>query len=304
MKTVKYVVFLFVLVVMLGMEANVRVSADLGAVPGWKLVWKDEFNSTTLQPNPAKWRYHVGNGWNNGAMAFLGWGNNELEWYLPKYCTVQGGKLIIKATDKPPAIYGGQPRTYFSCRITNDTRYSMLYGAIEARMKIPNVNATWAAFWMLGDACDDTVTASYNPPKSRYDTMATNWPSCGEIDIMEHVNQEAEIIQNLFWDTRTGLFPWTPGFIADAATHVPVPDVSQWHVYRLEWTQTQLQWLVDGVVTKTIDTSPATLEEFRQPFHLIMNLAVGGNLPAMNPNPADYPTTMSVDYVRIYKFTT
>ena len=62
---------------------------------------------------------------------------------------------------------------------------------------MPSNVGTWPAFWMMGDACDDTSTGNYTAPITYYDGMASNWSSCGEIDIMEHRNTETIVFQNL-----------------------------------------------------------------------------------------------------------
>ena len=294
MRTVKYLIpFVFVLMTF-GM-----ISVSSASTP-WQLVWRDEFDGTG-RPNATKWNFHVGAGWNNGANSFLGWGNSELEWYRPENCYLQDGRLVIKATYKQTSTAGGT-WDYRSCRITSDTHRSITYGAVEARIKMPNKVAAWPAFWMLGDACDDTSTNRYRPPIGYYDVMASNWSSCGEIDIVEHRNTETSVTHNLFWDTRIGLFPWDSGTNANNPTTVELGNVAQFHVYRLEWTPTQMQWFVDKNLVKTQDITPANMEEFQQPFHIILNLAIGGAFTGYaQPNPADFPLYVRVDYVRVYK---
>lgn len=272
------------------------------AQTGWTLAWADEFNGTG-QPNSANWNYHVGNGWNNGLPGFSGWGNGEWEWYRPENCYQQGGNLVIRADyNTSPTNIAGRDWYQRSCRITSDTKRSVQYGAIEARFQFPNNWGTWPAFWMMGDACDDSSTANYGAPLSYYDTMATNWSSCGEIDIMEHRNTESIIFHNLFWDVRTGLFPWAPDpSNQNNPTQVGISNPAGFHTYRLEWTATTLKWLIDGNVTKTQDISASNMEEFRKPFHIILNLALSGSFTGnAGPNQAEFPLYMNVDYVRVY----
>ncbi|HEY1012704.1 MAG TPA: glycoside hydrolase family 16 protein, partial [Herpetosiphonaceae bacterium] len=270
------------------------------AQTGWTLAWSDEFNGTGA-PSSANWNYHVGNGWNPGQPGFAGWGNGEWEWYRPEQCTQQNGNLVIRATwaDAPTNI-GGRDWYQRSCRITTDTKRSFTYGRIEARIQMPNADGSWPAFWMMGDACDDTSTGNYSAPIGYYDTMASNWASCGEVDIMEHKNSDTTVVNNIFWDVRTGLFPWTAGQNANYAAYPNAGNVNAYHVYAIEWDQNFIRWFVDGTKTHEIDIRPGTLEEFRKPFHIILNLALGGAFPGMNPNKAQFPLTMSVDYVRYY----
>jgi beta-glucanase (GH16 family) len=292
------VLLMVVLMIVMGQPAMVNASTSQ---QGWTLAWSDEFNGTG-QPSSANWNYHVGNGFNPGLAGFDGWGNGEWEWYRPENCYQQNGSLVMRADyNTNPTVIAGRNWYQHSCRITSDTKKSFTYGAIEARIQMPNNIGTWPAFWMMGDACDDTSTGNYAAPMSYYDTMASNWASCGEVDIMEHRNTETVTFQNLFWDTRVGVFPWSGTTIGNAPTQFNVGSVATYHTYRLEWTATQMKWLVDGAVAKTQDISPANMEEFRKPFHLIMNLALSGQFTGnAAPNQAEFPLYMRVDYVRHY----
>jgi hypothetical protein len=118
---------------------------------------------------------------------------------------------------------------------------------------------------------------------------------------MEHKNSETVVYNNIFWDIRTGLFPWTAGQNANYVTTYNAGNVNTFHTYAIEWNATSIRWLFDGTQTHLIDTTPATLEEFRKPFHLILNLALGGAFPAMDPVQSQFPLYMNVDYVRVYQ---
>lgn len=273
---------------------------------GWAVVWEDTF-SVNGQPNSANWSYHVGNGFNPGAGAFSGWGNGEWEWYRPENASVQNGNLVIRADFKTtPTNIAGRNWYQFSSRITTKGKKSWKYGRVEARIAMPNAIGTWPAFWMMGTACDDTVTSSYTPAMSAYDVMASNWSSCGEIDIMEHKNLEANTYQNLFWDSRTGLFPWGNGLNNEQPSNINVGDVRQFHLYTIEWEPTQIRWYVDRdthpTPVHTVDITASNKEEFQKPFHIILNLALSGLFTGYaEPNPADFPMYMYVDYVRVWQ---
>lgn len=272
----------------------------------WAIVWEDTF-STNGQPNPANWNYHVGNGWNPGAGAFSGWGNGEWEWYRPENAYVQNGNLVIRADfNTTPTVIAGRNWYQRSSRITTKGKKSWTYGRIEARIAMPNDIGTWPAFWMMGTACDDTVTSNYAAPMSHYDVMASNWSSCGEIDIMEHRNLETVTFQNLFWDSRTGLFPWANGMNNEQPNNINVGDVRQFHLYTIEWEPNQIRWYVDREThptpVHTVDITASNKEEFKKPFHIILNLALSGLFTGhAEPNPADFPMYMYVDYVRVWQ---
>ncbi len=268
---------------------------------GWTLIWSDEFNGSGA-PNSANWNYHVGNGFNPGLPGFHGWGNGEWEWYRPENCTQSGGNLVIRADylSSPMSIAG---RDWFqrSCRITTQGKRSFQYGRIEARIAAPSAAGVWPAFWMMGTSSGGTFTSSYAPPFGYYDTMVSNWASCGEVDILEKRNYENINVNNIFWDLRTGVFPFTAGQNGDYLSRTDINDMTRFHVYAIEWDQSFVRWFVDGRQTHVIDTRPGTLEEFRKPFYLIFNLALAGSVPQMDPNPAEFPLFMRVDYVRVYQ---
>jgi beta-glucanase (GH16 family) len=264
-------------------------------------VWSDEFNGTGA-PASANWNYHVGNGYNPGLPGFQGWGNGEWEWYRPEQCSQSGGNLVLRADYfTTPTNIAGRDWYQRSCRITTQGKRSWTYGRIEARISAPAAAGSWPAFWMMGTSSGGTSTASYNPPMDYYDSMATNWASCGEIDILEKKNYETININNIFWDLRTGVFPWTAGQNANYESRTNVGDMTQFKIYAIEWDSTFIRWFVDGVQTHVIDITPGTLEEFHKPMYLIMNLALGGALPAMDPNPAEFPLYVRADYIRVYQ---
>ncbi|MDY7230359.1 glycoside hydrolase family 16 protein [Hyalangium rubrum] len=272
----------------------------------WAVVWEDTFSGTG-QPNSANWNYHVGNGWNPGAGAFSGWGNGEWEWYRPENSYQQNGNLVIRADfATTPTVIAGRNWFQKSSRITTKGKRSWKYGRVEARIAMPNAIGTWPAFWMMGNACDDTYTTNYAAPMSHYDIMASNWSSCGEIDIMEHRNLETVTFQNLFWDSRTGLYPWGNGMNNEQPSNINVGNVTQFHLYTIEWEPTQIRWYVDREThptpVHTVDITAANKEEFQKPFYIILNLALSGLFTGYaEPNPADFPMYMYVDYVRVWQ---
>lgn len=272
----------------------------------WAVVWEDTFDGSG-QPSGANWNYHVGNGLNPGLGAFQGWGNGEWEWYRPENSFRQNGNLVIRADYSPtPTVIGGRDWYHRSGRLTTKGKRTWKYGRFEARIAMPNAYGTWPAFWMMGASCDDTVTTDYNAPISHYDTMASNWSSCGEIDIMEHRNTEPVTFQNIFWDSRTGLFPWANGQNNEQPHNAVAGDVSQFHLYTIEWEPTQIRWYIDRETrptpVHTVDITAANKEEFQKPFYIILNLALSGQFTGYaEPDPAMFPVSMNVDYVRVWQ---
>ena len=298
-------VCLTVLAVILSPCANAGESSSGVRCPnppdGWKLVWSDEFGGRGV-PNPSSWSYHVGNGFNPGLGDFQGWGNGEWEWYRPENCTLSNGQLVLQADySLTPTTIAGRNWYQRSCRITTQGKRAFKYGRIEARIAAPHAAGAWPAFWMLGTSSGGTFTPNRRVPIEHYDTMVPNWASCGEIDILEKRNYENLNTNNAFWDLRTGVFPWTFGQNANYGSTSDVADMSAFHVYAIEWDATFIKWFVDGRQTHIIDITPATLEEFHKPFYLVLDLALAGQFPQMNPDPAEFPLKMRVDYVRVYE---
>ena len=141
-----------------------------------KAVFFDEF-SVDGAPDSSKWGYDLGN--NNG------WGNNEAQYYTNRTqnAVVSNGTLKINLIKESYQGYN-----YTSARLISKGKYSMKYGKVEIRAKIPFGGGTWPALWMLGDNID-----------------SVGWPACGEIDIMEHVgNQLNRIFGTLHYPGRSG----------------------------------------------------------------------------------------------------
>ena len=135
--------------------------------PGWSLVWSDEFSAPDgSAPDPAKWTYDVGG---------KGWGNNELESYTNRKenARIEKGNLVITAQKQTYTGADGVTRDYTSARLKTQNLFTQTYGRFEARIKIPEGQGMWPAFWMLGQ-----------------DIPSAGWPKCGEIDIMENIGKE------------------------------------------------------------------------------------------------------------------
>jgi len=246
-------------------------------LPGWTLVWADEFNQANgTAPDATKWRYDTGGG---------GWGNNELQTYTSRTnnCRIENGCLVIEARKETFTGSDGITRNYTSARLKTQGRAAWTYGRIEARIQVPRGQGIWPAFWMLGE-----------------DISTVGWPACGEIDIMENIGRETNIVHG----TVHG-----PGYsggngIGGAYTLPGGGAVADdFHVFAIEWRTNLIRWLVDGVGYFSV--TPAALPAgtrwvFDHPHFLLLNVAVGGNWPG-NPDASTvFPQRMLVDYVRVY----
>ncbi|MFC4101492.1 RICIN domain-containing protein [Paenibacillus xanthanilyticus] len=231
----------------------------------YNLVWSDEFNGTSIDQN--NWSFEIGNG-------SSGWGNNELEYYTnrPENARIESGNLVIEARKEN---YGGFG--YTSARLKSQGKKSFKYGRIEARIKMPKGQGLWPAFWTLGS-----------------DIGTVGWPKSGEIDIMEHVNNENNTHGYIHWDVN-GHAQY------GGASHAV--DVTQYHVYSVEWTSSSIKWFIDGVQFReaNIANNVNSTEEFHKDHFLLLNMAVGGNWPGSPDGSTAFPAKMYVDYVRVYQ---
>jgi beta-glucanase (GH16 family) len=235
---------------------------QLVAQTTWQLIWSDEFSGNTLNTN--NWSYEFGNG---------GWGNNEWQYYTnwQQNIEVSNGNLKITARHE-----GVGATEYTSARIITKGLFDFEYGKVEARMKLPLGQGLWPAFWMLGANIDEV-----------------SWPECGEIDIMEHVNNE---------DLTHGAVHWYNNGHSFVGNSTGV-DPTQYHVYGVIWEQNLIRWFVDGVqfYQFTVQASNNSDDAFRHPMFLLLNMAIGGNWPGYPDATTPFPSSMLVDYVRVYQ---
>ena len=124
---------------------------------------------------------------------------------------------------------------------------------------------------------------------------SVGWPKCGEIDIMEAINDENLVYGTLHWFNDPG------NNNADSGSSVAVADRTEYHVYGVEWTADKLRWYVDGKVYRTMDVSNDSFSEVRKEYFVIFNMAIGGQWPGYNIDETAFPATMEVDWVRAYK---
>jgi hypothetical protein len=145
------------------------MTSIISGVPGgYRLVWSDEFEKGYI--DSSKWGFDIGGN---------GWGNNELQYYTSRWenAYVSNSQLHIRAIR---GYYDG--RDYTSARLLTKGRFDFQYGYVEARIALPRLKGIWPAFWMLGRNIDQV-----------------GWPNCGEIDILEAVNEENKSYATCHW---------------------------------------------------------------------------------------------------------
>ncbi|MFN3404760.1 MAG: RICIN domain-containing protein [Cytophagaceae bacterium] len=236
----------------------------------WELVWSDEFNYSGL-PDQNKWEFEV-----HGP----GWVNQERQNYTNRRlenCRVENGRLIIEARRD---WFGGHE--YSSARIRTAHKGDWLYGRVEVRAKLPAGRGTWPAIWML------PTDWSYG-----------GWPASGEIDIMEYVGYQPDVVHASV-HTRDRNFMHGNNY---TVAHYNNTVEEQFNVYALEWYRDRLDFFVNNVKIGTFTNGGNwTVWPFDKRFHMILNLAIGGNWGgAQGIDNNIFPARMEVDYVRVYR---
>lgn len=234
------------------------------------LVWSDEFDGTSNEPNPENWNYKEGG---------HGWGNNELQNYTKdrENSYVSDGTLKIVAKKNSNG-------KWTSARLVTQYKKQFKFGYLEFRAKVPTEKGCWPALWML-------------PEKNTYGV----WPRSGEIDVME-------ASKNIWGDNVYGTLHCLAGYAGNPIISVPKEIIGmnkKWHTYAINWTTEKITWYYDGEVLCEYQNSQNADDNwqawpFDQPFHILMNVAMGGNLGGDIDKKVEQ-CVMEVDYIRYYQ---
>jgi len=256
----------------------------------WKLVWSDEFNQSG-RPDEATWRFEQG---------FVR--NHEDQWYQAENAWQEDGLLIIEArreqrpnpTYRPQGRYWGEQRPsigYTSASLNTRAKYEFLYGRLEVCARIPTAGGAWPAIWTLGSSME--------------------WPSCGEIDVMEYyrIGGVPHILANLAWgNDRRFDAVWNSRRVPFSHFTQQDPEwARRFHVWRMDWDEHHVRIYLDGELLNETPLSTTVNGEvgrhsnpFHRPQYVLLNLALGGD----NGGPIDdaaFPMRYEIDYVRVYQ---
>jgi len=242
---------------------------------GWKLNWSDEFDDPIINKNIWSRQVEKAGRFNDEWQRYTNSTNNA---YIEDSC------LVIEAIHNSHVHGKGQ---YSSARMHTANNFSFKYGKIAARIKLPQGQGIWPAFWLLGDNIDENGGD-------------TPWPLCGEIDILELYGSkdDAVIEANLHYADSLGshnmmgatTYKLKEGIFADA-----------FHIFELEWDSNQVKWSVNGKEYAAISISLDEFSEFHKEFFILLNVAVGGTYAGRPDASSTFPQQMYVDWVRIYK---
>ncbi len=255
------------------------ICAQPTSADSWKLVWSDEFD-VDGRPDPAKWGYEQG---------FVR--NQEMQYYTkdrPENARVENGMLIIegrkeqfKNPDYDSDAEGWQKQREYAqytaaSLVTWDTA-TWRYGRVEVRAKLPEGKGAWPAIWMLGEG--------------------KGWPEGGEIDIMEWLGREPNVVHATVHYAEDGKHTMTGDRIKFEAPN------ADFHIYAIEWNAQRIDFFFDDTryFSFSIDEAGEGPDNpFRQPFYLLINLALGGSWGGeIDPDLTSWQYL--IDYVRVYE---
>ncbi|MEI7502208.1 MAG: glycoside hydrolase family 16 protein [Paludibacter sp.] len=284
----KILLFSFVIIGTVAQAVN-PFSTDKSAPQkkaGMKLVFSEEFNYVG-KPDTTIWNYETG---------FKR--NNELQWYQSENANCSGGRLLIegKKANFPNPNFNAESAdwrinrktvNYTAASITTARKKTWLFGRFEVRARIDTAMGAWPAIWLLGEKKE--------------------WPSCGEIDMLEFYRPDSvpTILANVAWGTKQRYKPKWDSFKKPLKELLQIDKdwCRKYHVWRMDWTKDAVLLYVDDVLfnstllSETINgdgTNP-----FLQPQYLLLNLALGSNGGSLTRS--NFPITFEVDYVRIYQ---
>jgi beta-glucanase (GH16 family) len=187
------------------------------------------------------------------------------------------GNLLITALKQE---YSGAH--YTSARLRSQGHLDQRYGRFEARIRLPEGQGLWPAFWLLGS-----------------DVASAGWPECGEIDIMEARGNEPHINHgSAHGPGYSGGNPKTAAFELDSGSFA-----TAFHTFAVEWAPGEVHWFVDDVHYHAITVASMPVEHrwvFDGSMFIILDLAVGGWFGG-EVDDSVFPATMAVDYVRVYE---
>ncbi|MDZ7792354.1 MAG: family 16 glycosylhydrolase [Spirochaetia bacterium] len=245
----------------------------------WALNFAEEFDGEEI--NTDIWSFEIGNGHANG---IPGWGNAERQYYTSELenAFIRDGHLVIRAREDSRSDQFGE-YDYTSARMISQDKFTVQYGRIDVRAKMPRGQGIWPAIWMLGESISDV-----------------GWPQSGEIDIMEMLGQHPSVVHGTVHGPG-----YSGGGGISGACEIDSSFADDFHVFSIIWDKDLIIWLVDGepyhqVTSEYVQRFSNGEWVFNQKFFFILNVAVGGHWPGYPDNTTVFPQEMEVDYIRVY----
>lgn len=244
------------------------------------LVWSDEFEGSGAIDTD-KWFHQTqlppGGSWFGGI----------IQHYTDRTTNtyVANGHLNLVAK-KETFEDQGEVKEYTAARL--NSKFAFTYGRVEVRAKLPRGRGTWPAIWMLNTNIDEDGAYWDN---QGYGTV--KWPSCGEIDILEHWGKNQDYVSSALHNASS---------YGDKVVNVGGQEMEgasdEFHIYTLDWSKEQMTFSVDG--RTHFRYNPTVKNEKTWPYdddyYLILNIAIEPDI-----DPQFVESAMVVDYIRVYQ---
>lgn len=257
----------------------------------WQLSWSDEFDYEGA-PSDENWTHITG---------YLGF-NQELQRYTDSLenAFVKEGVLRIeahcdrvsskefRAIEDKIRSFGGNPddlkrQEVTSARLVSYGKRDFANAKVLVRARFSDERGSWPAIWLLGDESKN------------------KWPDCGEIDIMEHVGYDPDVVHSSVHTKDYNFMERN-----NATEKIRLRNVKKWHVYGVEWSESELIFSIDGKPYHRLERGDRTDANWpflsKDKYHLILNIAVGGSWGGVKGvDTRAFPYFMEIDYVRVYE---
>lgn len=265
---------------------HAAAASPRAAASAYRLVWSDEFSGAAGSlPAGADWNFEQGPGpeANHEAQIYCLPGSNTPPCSAATRNAYEDGHGHLVVT----AVQGSGG--WSSARLNTLGKHELLYGRVEARIRITPGDGFWPAFWLLGNNHRTAI-----------------WPLCGEQDILEWVQS--------YSPTTTSSTVHGPGYSGDHGIGAKFTfpnggriDDGRFHTYGMTWSPNRMEFYRDDPSHPYFVVTPESLPPgatwvYDHPFFVILNFAIGTRGFA-GPTSAATPATgtMLVDYVRLYQ---
>uniref|UniRef100_UPI003FF1223F glycoside hydrolase family 16 protein n=1 Tax=Alloprevotella sp. TaxID=1872471 RepID=UPI003FF1223F len=269
-------------------DGDVRLTAnfvDMGSE--YKLAFGDEFNTADNSQPDSKY-------WSRSGWAHPTWKRYTAQTTEGQLKTgwIEDGKLVLRCVKNnfDAEVDGkGNKLEMISGAVETANKVTFTYGKVEGRLKTTAHSGNFPAFWMMPN------TDTYG-----------GWPSSGEIDIFEQINNENKSYHTIHTHWANGAGDGGLGHTSPAKGGTSVTTTGEYHVYGMEWTENLLKWFVDGkqVFSYAKSTDQDAIKNlqwpFDKPFYLILNQSVGNGSWAANRD-LNFTYETKFDWVRVYQ---
>lgn len=251
--------------------------------PEWVLVFEDQFKTPKLDTR--KWsRIPYEDGVSHIAWRRYQSQDDKLFRLTGRTLCLCGEHGMHRTQSNPDT----EQSTYACAGIWSRDTFSFRYGKVEVRARFDNVQGCWPAIWLMP-------------------TDGETWPRSGEIDLMEHLNQEDAVYQTVHFCNAGGGNASCSRRISFADLHLA--DGNAWHTYGMEWTPDGITFTIDNIATATV-SAEQTRQTFGaecKSFHLIIDQQIGGSwVESSGRKGIDHETlrrkgaTLEIDFVRVW----